>query len=116
MDHLATPTLLVIFVLGVIVMAISATYIGLDYAFNISGFPDHYMSVENGFLECYGTADENMFKCYRHDGIHLDPDMESKTLNGDEYYCYTTTRGGMFSNYYTACVEIASMNQNTNSQ
>lgn len=104
----------VIFVLSVIMIAISATYIGLDYAFNIGGFPGYYMSVENGFRECYTTEDEYLFTCYKHDGIHHDPDMESKTLNGDEYYCYTATRGGLLSNYYTACVEIASMNQNAN--
>ena len=101
-----SPIILAIFVISII-CAIGGVYAGLDYAFNISGFPNYYMSVENGFHECYATDDEHMFICYRYDGIHHDPDMESKTLNGDEYYCYTITRGG---NYHNACVEIASIN------
>lgn len=101
----ANKTLQLTIILVIIINLVGfGTYLYMDHTYNISGFPDYYVT-KNTKLDCYSTSVELV--CYSHDDRHVDPDEISKTLNADEYFCNKVHPSGLLPGTpYTSCVKI----------
>ena len=89
--------------IGIFMIVIMTIYLVVDHVTNFTGFPDYYLISED---KNYGCEDykENALRCWENRETHIDPDIESKTLDGDDYYCHINGK-------ILVCAEIAFMNK-----